>query len=74
MRIPPLLAIFCVGSLVSTGKSQEFGAMINKSGAAITGVTFRVWSPNALQVSVRKEISVPIDGVGKFLRLKVGGS
>ncbi len=32
--------------------AQELGATINKSGTTVTGVTFRVWAPNATAVHV----------------------
>jgi 1,4-alpha-glucan branching enzyme len=57
MRTSFLLVVLLVGSLIATGQSQELGATINKSGSTVTGVSFRVWSPNAVQVSVAGEFN-----------------
>jgi len=47
--------IVCLICILSEFKSfaQELGATINKSGSNVTGVTFRVWAPNAANVVVR---------------------
>lgn len=41
------LAISCLGA-----SAQELGSTINKSGTTVSGVTFRVWAPNATAVHV----------------------
>ena len=51
------ILFFC---LVFTGgaRSEEpLGAIVNKSGTNVTGVTFRVWAPNATEVTVRGEFN-----------------
>lgn len=47
-----IVCLICIKS-ESTSLAQELGANINKSGSNITGVTFRVWAPNATNVVVR---------------------
>lgn len=39
------------------GQTQPLGATINRSGSTITGVTFRVWAPNATSVAVRGDFN-----------------
>ncbi|MGA0850383.1 MAG: alpha-amylase family glycosyl hydrolase, partial [Chthoniobacterales bacterium] len=46
-----------MGFLAPEAGAQELGATINKSGASITGVTFRVWAPNAAAISVAGEFN-----------------
>ena len=48
--LPSLFLAFL--SLASGANGQELGATINKSGTNVTGVTFRVWAPNATAVRV----------------------
>lgn len=38
-------------------QTPELGATINKSAGAITGITFRVWAPNALAMAVAGDFS-----------------
>jgi len=52
MRRSALLTTLALGALVSTASGQELGATVNKSGTNVTGVTFRVWAPNATAVRV----------------------
>ena len=44
--------LFLVIILGNSAGAQELGATVNKSGHSTTGVEFRVWVPNGLQVSV----------------------
>ena len=39
------------------GQSLLLGATINSSGSTITGVTLRVWAPNATAVAVRGQFN-----------------
>ena len=39
------------------GQSLPLGATVNRSGSTITGVTFRVWAPNASNVAVRGQFN-----------------
>ena len=43
---------FCFGQ-----SNPPLGAIINKSGSNVTGVTFRVWAPNATNVVVRGQFN-----------------
>ena len=51
--------LFCLLSVgaAAGAQSPSLGAVVNRSGATITGVTFRVWAPNATSVAVRGEFS-----------------
>ena len=76
--IPVLCFVLCWGPRCSF--AQELGATVEKSGAIVTGVTFRVWSPlvssNAAGLPAnhrRKEVSLPMDGAARFLRLRITG-
>ena len=51
-----LFCLFSVGAAAGA-QSPPLGAVVNRSGATITGVTFRVWAPNATSVAVRGEFS-----------------
>ena len=44
-------------SAVAGFSQLPLGAVVNKSGANVTGVTFRVWAPNATGVAVRGEFN-----------------
>jgi len=44
--------LFFLGGAMGSAMSQELGAVIQKSGSTVTGVSFRVWAPNATAVSV----------------------
>ena len=50
-RLLPVLLLFA--SPVMGQGSLPLGATINKNGTIVTGVTFRVWAPNATGVAVR---------------------
>ena len=39
------------------GEGEPLGAIVNKNGTSVTGVTFRVWAPNATSVAVRGEFN-----------------
>lgn len=39
------------------GEGEPLGAIVNKNGNSVTGVTFRVWAPNATSVAVRGEFN-----------------
>ena len=53
MRRAFLLSVFCfIGVSVASAETPELGASVNKSVATVTGVTFRVWAPNAKAVAV----------------------
>ena len=51
--------LFCLLSVGASAGAQSpsLGAVVNRSGVMITGVTFRVWAPNATSVAVRGEFS-----------------
>lgn len=51
--------LFCLLSVGVTAEAQAqpLGALVNRSGETMTGVTFRVWAPNATSVAVRGEFS-----------------
>ncbi len=51
-----LFCLFSAGAAAGA-QSPPLGAVVNRSGATITGVTFRVWAPNATSVAVRGEFS-----------------
>jgi 1,4-alpha-glucan branching enzyme len=39
-------------------QAPELGATIERSGDAVTGVTFRVWAPNALGLAVAGDSTI----------------
>lgn len=41
----------------ATAQELPLGAVVNRSGSTITGVTFRVWAPNATGVAVRGQFN-----------------
>ena len=56
---PSILLMLCGLLLVEPvlGQSLPLGATINWSGSTITGVTLRVWAPNATAVAVRGQFN-----------------
>ena len=54
-----ILLMLCGLLLVgpAAGESTPLGATINRSGSTITGVTFRVWAPNAMSVALRGDFN-----------------
>lgn len=56
---PSILLMLCGLLLVEPvlGQSLPLGATINSSGSTITGVTLRVWAPNATSVAVRGQFN-----------------
>ncbi len=54
-----ILLALCLLLLPASGFGQELplGATINRSGSTVTGVTFRVWAPNATSVAVRGDFN-----------------
>ncbi|MEX1111662.1 MAG: alpha-amylase family glycosyl hydrolase [Chthoniobacterales bacterium] len=53
-----LRTIFVFLLFADAGYSQQpLGAVVNKSGTTVTGVTFRVWAPNATAVAVRGDFN-----------------
>ena len=56
---PSILLMLCGLLLVEPvlGQSLPLGATINSSGSTITGVTLRVWAPNATAVAVRGQFN-----------------
>lgn len=54
-----ILLILSGLSLATSGRAEDLplGATVNRSGSTITGVTFRVWAPNATSVVVRGDFS-----------------
>ena len=56
---PSILLMLCGLLLVNPvlGQSLPLGATINSSGSTITGVTLRVWAPNATAVAVRGQFN-----------------
>ena len=68
-RLILLLALACIGDkTLCFGDGEPLGAIVNKSGSNVTGVTFRLWAPNATNVVVRgqfnnwADLSMTIDG------------
>ena len=53
------LLLICLGLAAHSVRAQPLplGATVNRSGSDVTGVTFRVWAPNATSVAVRGEFS-----------------
>ena len=49
--------LFWLFLAAADAQSSPLGAVVNRSGANITGVTFRVWAPNATSVAVRGEFN-----------------
>lgn len=48
----------CIGDkTLCFGEGEPLGAIVNKNGTSVTGVTFRVWAPNATSVAVRGEFN-----------------
>jgi 1,4-alpha-glucan branching enzyme len=61
-RLILLLALACIGDkTLCFGEGEPLGAIINKSGTNVTGVTFRVWAPNATNVVVRGQFNNWVD-------------
>jgi len=56
---PSILLVLCILLLAAPvfGQSLPLGATVNRSGSTITGVTFRVWAPNATSVALRGEFN-----------------
>ena len=56
--VGPLLLI-CLGLAVDAVRAEPLplGATVNRSGTNVTGVTFRVWAPNATSVVLRGDFS-----------------
>ena len=54
-----ILLILCVLLLAAPASAQSLplGANVNRSGSTITGVTFRVWAPNATSVALRGDFN-----------------
>jgi 1,4-alpha-glucan branching enzyme len=50
-----LCGLFLAAS--ASGQASPLGATVNRSGSTITGVTFRVWAPNATSVAVRGDFN-----------------
>ena len=57
MRATAFLFFLLLFGAAAGAQSSPLGAVVNRSGATITGVTFRVWAPNATSVAVRGEFS-----------------
>ena len=57
MRAIGFLFFLLLFGAAAGAQSPPLGAVVNRSGATITGVTFRVWAPNATSVAVRGEFS-----------------
>lgn len=51
------LAWICWPAFCSGQTNLPLGAILNKSGTNVTGVTFRVWAPNATNVVVRGQFN-----------------
>lgn len=57
-KVPILLALCALLPAASGfGDVSPLGATINRSGSTVTGVTFRVWAPNATGVAVRGDFN-----------------
>ena len=57
MRATAFLFFLLLFGAAAGAQSPPLGAVVNRSGVTITGVTFRVWAPNATSVAVRGEFS-----------------
>ena len=57
MRATAFLFFLLLFGAAAGAQSSPLGAVVNRSGVTITGVTFRVWAPNATSVAVRGEFS-----------------
>ncbi|MBE2180994.1 MAG: alpha amylase C-terminal domain-containing protein [Chthoniobacterales bacterium] len=60
MRGYPLHACllgFLLPLVAAQAQNLPLGAVVNRSGSTITGVTFRVWAPNATSVAVRGQFN-----------------
>jgi 1,4-alpha-glucan branching enzyme len=55
-------------SLASAASGQELGAKISKNGTNVTGVTFRVWAPNAVAVHVAGDFNGWNESAAKLTR------
>ena len=57
-RLILFLALACIGEKTFCyGEGEPLGAIVNKNGTSVTGVTFRVWAPNATGVAVRGDFN-----------------
>ncbi len=54
---PLLLLLFAAALATADAQTPELGTTINKTGATVTGVTFRVWAPNASAVALAGEFN-----------------
>ena len=57
MRATAFLFFLLLFGAAAAAQSPPLGAVVNRSGVTITGVTFQVWAPNATSVAVRGEFS-----------------
>jgi 1,4-alpha-glucan branching enzyme len=55
--LPFYLAVFLWAAPWALEASLPLGATVNQSGTTVTGVTFRVWAPNATGVAVRGDFN-----------------